>query len=89
MSKGGGGGAVGWRRGEYRREGKGGRRGEDWRWEAGEIGEHYAKTLTIAPSKKSSKMGWKPEMQGTGVGRFGLPCPPYGIIEVVLVRRVG
>ena len=33
-------------------------------WEAGEIGVHYATTLNIAPSKKSSKMGQEPEMQG-------------------------
>ena len=58
-------------------------------WEAGEIGVHYATTLNIEPSKKSSKMGQEQEMQGTGVGRFGLPVPPYGIIEVVLVRRAG
>lgn len=58
-------------------------------WEAGEIGEHYATTLNIAPSKTCSKMGKEPEMQGTGVGRYGLPCPPYGIIEVTLVRRAG
>lgn len=58
-------------------------------WEAGEIGVHYATTLNIAPSKKSSKMVQEQEMQGTGVGRFGLPCPTYGIIEVVLVRRAG
>ena len=45
-------------------------------WEAGEIGVHYATTLNIEPSKKSSKMGQEQEMQGTGVGRFGLPCPP-------------
>ena len=58
-------------------------------WEAGEIGVHYATTLNIEPSKKSSKMGQEQEIQGTGVGRFGLPCSPYGIIEVVLVGRAG
>lgn len=58
-------------------------------WEVGEIGEHYAATLNIAPSKKGSKMGKEPEMQGTGVGRFRLPCSPYGVIEVVVVRREG
>ena len=55
------GGAVGWRYGEYRREGKGGRQrrrlevGGLKGWEAGEIGEHYATTLNIAPSKKAPK----------------------------------
>ena len=58
-------------------------------WEAGEIGENYATTLNIAPSKTCSKMRKEPEMQGTGVGRYGLPRPPYGIIEVALVRRAG
>lgn len=29
------------------------------------------------------------EMQGTGVGRLGLPYSPCAIIEVVLVRRAG
>lgn len=56
-------------------------------WEAGEIGEHYATTLNIAPSKTCSKMGKEPEYRGTEVGRFGLPCPPYGIIVVVQVWR--
>ena len=50
-------------------------------WEAGEIGEHYATTLNIAPSEKSSKMGQELEMQGTGVGRFGLHCPPTELLK--------
>lgn len=45
-------------------------------WEAGEIGEHYATTLNIAPSKTCSKMGKEPEIQGYGSREVWTPLSP-------------
>ena len=80
-------GAVGWRYGEYRREGKGGRQrrrlevGGLKGWEAGEIGEHYATTLNIAPSKKAPKWGRNRKCRVRESGGLDSPVPPTELLK--------